>query len=118
MSACILQPTLFLTVFVMKFFSLSRTPEGLEDVSKYPELFAALLKDPSWSLQDLKKLAGLNFLRVFKRVEQVKLFFVPLMVIVNKVGSRFSCNEDEIKLFVLVFLSSLCLALKQLETRK
>ncbi|XP_063584636.1 dipeptidase 1-like [Penaeus indicus] len=47
------------------------TPEGLEDVSKYPELFAELLQDPSWSLQDLKKLAGLNFLRVFGKVEEV-----------------------------------------------
>lgn len=48
------------------------TPRGLEDVSKYPELFAELLQDPSWSLQDLKKLAGLNLLRVFSRVEQVR----------------------------------------------
>nr|XP_053649720.1 dipeptidase 1-like [Cherax quadricarinatus] len=51
---------------------INRTPTGLEDVSKYPELFAELLKDPSWSLQDLKKLAGLNLLRVFRRVEQVR----------------------------------------------
>ncbi|XP_037782456.1 dipeptidase 1-like [Penaeus monodon] len=50
---------------------INRTPEGLEDVSKYPELFAELLQDPSWSLQDLKKLAGLNFLRVFGKVEEV-----------------------------------------------
>ena len=49
----------------------SRTPEGLEDVSRYPYLFAELLRDESWSEEDLKKLAGLNFLRVFKRVEQV-----------------------------------------------
>ncbi|XP_071527343.1 dipeptidase 1-like isoform X2 [Panulirus ornatus] len=51
---------------------VNRTPTGLEDVSRYPELFAELLKDPSWSLQDLKKLAGLNLLRVFRRVEQVR----------------------------------------------
>ena len=48
-----------------------RTPEGLEDVSRYPYLFAELLKDDSWSEEDLKKLAGLNFLRVFRTVEQV-----------------------------------------------
>ncbi|XP_069185488.1 dipeptidase 1 isoform X2 [Procambarus clarkii] len=48
------------------FDGINRTPTGLEDVSKYPELFAELLKDPSWSLQDLKKLAGLNLLRVFR----------------------------------------------------
>ncbi|XP_069163944.1 dipeptidase 1 isoform X2 [Procambarus clarkii] len=54
------------------FDGINRTPEGLEDVSRYPELFAELLKDPTWSLQDLKKLAGLNLLRVFRRVEQVR----------------------------------------------
>ncbi|XP_071527138.1 dipeptidase 1-like isoform X2 [Panulirus ornatus] len=51
---------------------VNRTPQGLEDVSRYPELFAELLKDPTWSLQDLKKLAGLNLLRVLRRVEQVR----------------------------------------------
>ncbi|XP_069936525.1 dipeptidase 2-like [Cherax quadricarinatus] len=54
------------------FDGINKTPEGLEDVSRYPELFAELLKDPTWSLQDLKKLAGLNLLRVFRRVEQVR----------------------------------------------
>ena len=47
-----------------------RTPQGLEDVSKYPYLFAELLAE-SWTEADLKKLAGLNFLRVFRRVEEV-----------------------------------------------
>ncbi|XP_042215089.1 dipeptidase 1-like [Homarus americanus] len=51
---------------------INRTPAGLEDVSRYPELFAELLKDTSWSLQDLKKLAGLNLLRVLRKVEQVR----------------------------------------------
>ncbi|XP_050713234.1 dipeptidase 1-like isoform X2 [Eriocheir sinensis] len=48
------------------------TPRGLEDASRYPEVFAELLKDASWSLQDLKKLAGLNLLRVMRQVEEVK----------------------------------------------
>lgn len=48
-----------------------RTPQGLEDVSKYPYLFAELLQDPTWSEEDLRKLAGLNFLRVFRQVEKV-----------------------------------------------
>ncbi|XP_050728720.1 dipeptidase 1-like [Eriocheir sinensis] len=51
---------------------INRTPTGLEDASRYPKLFAELLKDNTWSLQDLKKLAGLNFLRVFTHVEQVR----------------------------------------------
>jgi len=53
-------------------FFLSRTPRGLEDVSKYPDLLATLLEDPSWTEEDVKKLAGQNFLRVFKQVENVR----------------------------------------------
>jgi membrane dipeptidase len=40
-------------------------PVGLEDVSKYPVLFAALL-DRGWSESDCAKLAGLNTLRVLR----------------------------------------------------
>lgn len=47
-----------------------RTPEDLEDVSKYPNLFAALL-EKGWTEEDLIKLAGGNILRVFKGVEEV-----------------------------------------------
>ncbi|GAB0093963.1 Dipeptidase [Sergentomyia squamirostris] len=50
-------------------------PVGLEDVSKYPDLFDKLAQSghgyEPWSLQDLKKLAGLNLLRVMRAVEQV-----------------------------------------------
>lgn len=55
------------------------TPTGLEDVSRYPQLLATLLEDPSWTEEDIKKLAGLNLLRVFAKVEQVRrhcLFFI------------------------------------------
>lgn len=45
----------------------------MEDVSKYPELFATLLASGMWTIEDLKKLAGLNFLRVFKEVERVMI---------------------------------------------
>jgi len=47
------------------------TPTGLEDVSRYPQLLATLLEDPTWTEEDIKKLAGLNLLRVFAKVEQV-----------------------------------------------
>lgn len=47
------------------------TPKGLEDVSTYPLLFAELLA-AGWSTDELKKLAGLNFLRVFEEVERVR----------------------------------------------
>ncbi|KAK1129832.1 hypothetical protein K0M31_019540 [Melipona bicolor] len=52
-----------------RFFS---TPTGLEDVSRYPQLLATLLEDPTWTEDDIKKLAGLNLLRVFAKVEQVR----------------------------------------------
>lgn len=43
-------------------------PQGLEDVSKYPDLFAELLRR-GWSETDLKKLAGGNLLRAFRGAE-------------------------------------------------
>lgn len=46
-------------------------PQGLEDVSKYPYLFAELLESDRWSEEDIAKLAGKNLIRVFKQVEQV-----------------------------------------------
>ncbi|XP_064641196.1 dipeptidase 1-like [Lineus longissimus] len=46
-------------------------PEGLEDVSKYPDLFAELI-DRGWNDEDLQKLAGKNLVRVFKKAEEVR----------------------------------------------
>jgi membrane dipeptidase len=42
--------------------------EGLEDCSKFPDLFAELA-GRGWTEEELKKLAGKNFLRVFKEAE-------------------------------------------------
>lgn len=42
--------------------------EGLEDCSKFPDLFAELA-GRGWTEEELKKLAGENFLRVFKEAE-------------------------------------------------
>ena len=53
-----------------------RVPEGLEDVSKYANLFSSLYGSGNWTLLDLKKLAGLNFLRVWREVEKVRRCFV------------------------------------------
>nr|CAD7595706.1 unnamed protein product [Timema genevievae] len=52
------------------FCSYFSTPQGLEDVSKYPDLLANLLENTSWTEEDIKKLAGLNILRVFKEAEE------------------------------------------------
>ena len=46
-------------------------PSGLEDVSKYVELVSALYASGKWTIEDLKKLVGLNFLRVYREVEKV-----------------------------------------------
>lgn len=59
---------------------VGETPEGLEDVSKYPELFDMLAAGElrsggtftPWTRNELRKLAGLNLLRVFEAVEQAR----------------------------------------------
>ena len=45
-------------------------PEGLEDVSGYPRLFAELVKR-GWSEEDLARLANGNILRVMRQAEDV-----------------------------------------------
>lgn len=54
------------------FDGINKTPRGLEDVSRYPELFAELLRSGTWSVLELKKVAGLNLLRVLRQVERVR----------------------------------------------
>ena len=45
-------------------------PQGLEDVSRYPELIAELLRR-GYSDEDVKKVAGLNLLRTLRGAEEV-----------------------------------------------
>ncbi|HEU4698708.1 MAG TPA: dipeptidase [Gemmatimonadales bacterium] len=52
------------------FDGVDTTPVGLEDVSKYPDLFAELIRR-GWKDADLKKLARLNIVRVFREAETV-----------------------------------------------
>ncbi|MFL5575785.1 MAG: dipeptidase [Gemmatimonadaceae bacterium] len=52
------------------FDGITETVEGLEDVSKYPALFAELARR-GWSDADLRKLAGENVLRVLRQAEEV-----------------------------------------------
>jgi membrane dipeptidase len=52
------------------FDGITEVVEGLEDVSTYPALFAELARR-GWSDNDLRKLAGENFLRVFAQAEAV-----------------------------------------------
>lgn len=49
---------------------ISLLPRGLEDVTTYPDLFAELLRR-GYSEENLKKIAGLNVLRVMREAEAV-----------------------------------------------
>jgi len=53
------------------FDGINRLPRGLEDVSKYPDLFAELIIR-GWTDTEVKKAAGLNLLRVMKAVEEIR----------------------------------------------
>src|SRR2546421_342975 len=52
------------------FDGLTEVPVGLEDVSKFPDLIAELLRR-GWTEQDVQKVAGLNVLRVLREAERV-----------------------------------------------
>ncbi|KAL2762032.1 dipeptidase 1 isoform b precursor, partial [Daubentonia madagascariensis] len=51
------------------FDGVSRLPEGLEDVSKYPDLIAELLRR-NWTEAEIRGALADNLLRVFEAVEQ------------------------------------------------
>jgi len=50
------------------------TPVGLEDVSHYPEVFAALIEDGTydWTDEELAMLASQNLINTFRAVEEVR----------------------------------------------
>ena len=52
------------------FDGIATTPVGLEDVSGFPNLLAELLQR-GYSEKEVKQVAGLNLLRVFREAEQV-----------------------------------------------
>ena len=52
------------------FDGITSVPEGLEDVSKYPTLTAELLRR-GYKDDDIRKILGLNVLRVMREVEKV-----------------------------------------------
>jgi len=51
------------------FDGISSTPAGLEDVSTFPALVAELLRR-GWSDGDVKRVIGLNVLRVMREAER------------------------------------------------
>jgi membrane dipeptidase len=52
------------------FDGITSVPVGLENVSKFPDLIAELLKR-GWVEADVKKAVGLNTLRVLRDAERV-----------------------------------------------
>ncbi|CAL8087011.1 unnamed protein product [Orchesella dallaii] len=54
------------------FDGINLTPVGLEDVSKFPKLFVELARNPNWSNEELKMVAGKNFLRVMREAENIR----------------------------------------------
>jgi membrane dipeptidase len=52
------------------FDGISEVPVGLEDVSKFPDLLAELLRR-GWSETDVRKVVGLNALRLMRKAERV-----------------------------------------------
>jgi len=52
------------------FDGITQVPEGLEDVSKYPSLTAELLRR-GYKDDEVKKILGLNVLRVMREVEKI-----------------------------------------------
>lgn len=47
------------------------TTNGLEDVSRFPDLLNTLIVKHNWTEMQIKKLVGLNVLRVLREVEKV-----------------------------------------------
>lgn len=68
------------------FDGFSTTIDDLDDCSKFPNLFAELARR-GWTEEELKKIAGENFLRVFREAESIsaelKLQLNPSMKIID-----------------------------------
>ncbi|XP_039764788.1 uncharacterized protein LOC120637178 [Pararge aegeria] len=79
---------------------INYTPQGLEDVSSYPLLFAELMED-GWSIEDLKKLAGLNLLRVLNAAERVSkelasAHVTPYEEVAPRIIDGHNCSSQDI----------------------
>lgn len=64
---CMVRCILMLPLSLLHYCSV---PVGLEDVSKYPYLFAELIRR-GYSDEEVKQVAGMNLISVFQKVEQV-----------------------------------------------
>uniref|UniRef100_A0A2K6TN46 Dipeptidase n=1 Tax=Saimiri boliviensis boliviensis TaxID=39432 RepID=A0A2K6TN46_SAIBB len=67
------------------FDGVPRLPEGLEDVSKYPDLIAELLRR-NWTEAEVRGALAGNLLRVFKAVEEVRMGRSPELPLLLSAG--------------------------------
>ncbi|XP_050675738.1 uncharacterized protein LOC126972759 [Leptidea sinapis] len=79
---------------------INYTPQGLEDVSSYPLLFAELM-ETGWTMEELKKLAGLNFIRVLSAAEGVakemaSAHITPYEEIAPRTLESLNCSSQDI----------------------
>lgn len=83
-----------LSLFLQKIFcilSFCSFPEGLQDVSHYPDLFTELALR-GWTEAELQKLAGLNLLRVFKAVELVRFSAIVSLFELSRFSGIFTLS--------------------------
>merc|ERR1712083_919297 len=82
---------------------IRRVAGGFEDVSKYPEVFAALIEDGEfeWTDEELAKVSGLNLINTFRAVEEVRDTIAELGELADNswiplvdLGNDTSCNTD------------------------
>ncbi|XP_038211427.1 uncharacterized protein LOC119831926 [Zerene cesonia] len=79
---------------------INYTPQGLEDVSSYPLLFAELM-EAGWTMEDLKKLAGLNLLRVLSAAERVSrelasAHVTPYEDVAPRTIESYNCSSQDV----------------------
>jgi len=76
-------------------------PEGLGDVSKFPDLIAELLRR-NYTEEEVKKVVGENLIRVFEKAEEVSVIMCKCYsaYVVKNLSCLFAFFE--ISFFVLV----------------
>ena len=89
------------------FWGSADMPEGPEDPSRFPHLFAELLRR-GWSEVALRKLAGENFLRTFRAAEKVAQELQQTRKTLGFAVSGIVCMRTLVTLLVLLCAHVCC----------
>ena len=85
-----------------------RVPVDLEDVSKFPNLFAELIRR-GYSDEDVAKIARLNLIRVLQAVEKVciglQVCLVPRFLPCRKMGRSLGTRLIQVGCFVFLLIT-------------